>query len=88
MLLEQLPEGSRLAQAEHGEIAAWTRQDWMLADLIDVAQAQQFFAQAAASKKPGTPPKPYPRPTQDRARSLTPRLEQWRDRHDRGDDGD
>jgi len=88
VLITQLPEGSRLGEAEQGEAATWTRQEWMLADLIDVAQMQRYLAEAKATRKPGKPPKPYPRPQQDRAKSLSPRLEQWRQRHVReGDDG-
>ena len=40
----------------------WTRTDHILADLFDAVQWNTYVTQAAASGKPGTEPKPYPRP--------------------------
>jgi hypothetical protein len=86
-LLTGLPAGSRLAVAEHGEAHQWSRVEWMLADLIDVIQAQRYEAKALQTpkgKSPGVAPQPYPRPTPDRAKQLQPALEQWRERHGQG----
>lgn len=84
MLLSQLPQGSRLEVAEYGDAHRWSRTDYMLADLIDVIQAMRYEATASRTKSPGKPPQPYPRPEQDRAKLLRPRLDEWRQRHGQG----
>lgn len=88
VLLTELPHGSRLAVAEHGDLGGWSRQDYMIADVIDSLQVLAYLTQAQASKKKPPLPKPYPRPNTDRAKLLADRLDKWRDRHAGGGDGD
>lgn len=59
VLLRRLPPG----EWHKDEATAWSRETWMLADLIDAVNQTAWVTAAAFSKRAPARPKPYPRPT-------------------------
>lgn len=60
VLLRRLPPGTW----QEGE-AAWSREAWLLADVIDAVNTTAWLIAAVNSKRTPERPKPYPRPGQD-----------------------
>ena len=60
VLLRRLPPGTW--QMGEGP-AAWSREAWMLADVVDAVNATAWLIAAVNSKTKPERPKPYPRPT-------------------------
>lgn len=58
-LVRRLPPGS---WQRDQTAAAWTREAWLLADLVDAVNQVAWITAAANSKQPPQRPKPYPRP--------------------------
>lgn len=61
VLLRRLPPGEW--QAGDGP-AAWSREAWLLADVVDAVNTTSWLVAAANSKRPPERPNPYPRPGQ------------------------
>ncbi len=53
---------SALYAAMHPELAGWTREAYLMADIYDAARAVEWTVAAANSKRRPSKPKPYPRP--------------------------
>jgi hypothetical protein len=61
VLIEHLPPGSSLARAMHGEAAAWTTTEHLLAAVVDqLAVANWMFA--TVNRDADAEPLPYPEP--------------------------
>lgn len=59
VLLRRLPPGAW--QKEQGP-ASWSREAWMLADVVDAVNQLSWLTAAVNSKSKPERPKPYPRP--------------------------
>lgn len=60
VLLRRLPPGTW--QKDEGP-GSWSREAWMLADVIDAMNTTAWLIAAVNSKRQPERPKPYPRPT-------------------------
>lgn len=87
VLVEELPQQSRLVRAVHGELAGWTPEAAVLADVFDVLAAANW----QRAGKAGAPrPKPYPRPGLERSRDrehMSRQLRRFQQRHPTGKGG-
>lgn len=58
-LVRRLPPGTW--QKDQGA-PSWSREAWMLADVVDAVNTVAWITAAVNSKRPPQKPKPYPRP--------------------------
>ena len=58
VLLRRLPPGTW----HRDEVSSWTRESWMLADVVDAVNTTAWMIAAVNSKTTPQRPKPYPRP--------------------------